>query len=407
MISLNNKVKVAVCGDFQGGKSTLINCLLDDKYCPTGKGGGGLRTTPCSTIFLYDEVEVAERYCGEELCNIFDRREDVFEPEKFSPGVNDWVKITCWKPLLENINLVDTPGFDANHEDDIKAEEAINESDYVVFLHSTGSTLNQKSIEKLKKIIDSGKKFFFIYNCFRKGGILSWDPKNQNNKNKYNELLSQLDNLGLSEYIIPINGEKIFPCNPIFAWYAMGHLQRDLDSRDSQVVNDAKDYVDQIQEFWNKKFGGNKPISKKDLLELSGVVEIRKAVAQTSILYKFKRKADEFFGMYRYRDYSSLRDTESIPYQTAGGWRQDFGNEKWGVTLTLRPYDTNVFEVHGAIRETWLKAGAEKSKYGWPTTNELQVLNMDARSNNFECGFIAWTGWKENRIIGTFDNRCN
>ena len=423
MMGINDKVKVAVCGDFQGGKSTLVNCLLDDKYCQTGKGGGGLRTTPCSTIFSYDQVEIAEWIRQGRRHQLFDRREDIFDASKFSPGKNDWVEITCWKPLLENINLVDTPGFDANHADDMKAEEAIKASDYIVFLHSSGKTLSQQSIDKLKKIVGLGKEFFFIYNCLPKNGILSWNPNNENNKKKYGEILSQLDSLGLSKYIIPIEREKIFPCNPIFAWYAMGHLQRDLDSKDLQEKGDAESYIEDIAEFWKTLKGRFREkklatkIDKKELLELSGVVEIRKAIAQTCILYKFKRKADEFFGTYQYRDYSSLRDTESIPYQTAGGWRQDFGNEKWGVTLTLRPYDTIVFEVHGAIRETWLKAGAEKSKYGWPTSNELsvlysevlnsEVLNWDARSSNFECGSIAWTGWEENRIIGTFDNHYN
>lgn len=411
MMGINDKVKVAVCGDFQGGKSTLVNCLLDDKYCQTGKGGGGLRTTPCSTIFSYDEVEVAEWIREGSLYKTFNRREDIFDDDNFSPGKNDWVEITCWKPLLENINLVDTPGFDANHNDDMKAEEAIKASDYIVFLHSSGKTLSQQSIDKLKKIVGLGKEFFFIYNCLPKNGILSWNPHNDNNKKKYGEILSQLDSLGLSKYIIPIEREKIFPCNPIFAWYAMGHLQRDLDSKDLQEKGDAESYIEDIAEFWKTlkgRFWEKKlatKIDKKELLELSGVVEIRKAIAQTCVLYKFKRRADEFFKANR--DYSSLRDTVSNPYQTDGGWRQDFGNEKWGVTLTLRPYDTNVLEVHGAIRETWLKAGAEKSKYGWPTSNELQVLNMDARYSNFEYGIIGWTGWKENRIIGTFDNRCN
>lgn len=50
----SEKPVVAIVGGFQIGKSTLVNCLLDDRYAPTGKG---LRTTAASTLFRYGEAE--------------------------------------------------------------------------------------------------------------------------------------------------------------------------------------------------------------------------------------------------------------------------------------------------------------------------------------------------------------
>jgi uncharacterized protein with LGFP repeats len=49
---------------------------------------------------------------------------------------------------------------------------------------------------------------------------------------------------------------------------------------------------------------------------------------------------------------------------------------------------TGAHEVHGAIRARWELIGLERSKLGYPTSDEH--ANGSVRQNNFEHGFIDW-----------------
>ena len=261
--------QTVVAGEFQNGKSTLINCLLDDKYAPTGNG---LRTTGCCSYFRYGEAEIAKliRRTGEEI--ILDRREDIFD-SAFTCKQSDYLEITCWKPLLERAVLVDTPGFGVDYGDDMIAAEAIEKSDIVLFLHAS-TALGERARAMLQLFREKGKHIVFLFNCKDES---KWEPSAPKNQEICRNIEAQLKTMGLFDSIIQVGGNKVWPCNPLWAWYALGHLQRDLDSPFSNVKEDAEEKLDSIDYFCRKKQLPQKG-NKQLLLQMSGVLEIRRCV---------------------------------------------------------------------------------------------------------------------------------
>ncbi len=52
---------------------------------------------------------------------------------------------------------------------------------------------------------------------------------------------------------------------------------------------------------------------------------------------------------------------------------------------------TGAHEVHGAVREQYLRLGAEVGRLGYPTSDELAAPDGIGRINNFEHGSIYWS----------------
>lgn len=270
---------VTVAGAFQNGKSTLINCLLDDQYAPMGKG---VRTTACCSYFRYGEAEVATLVHGETgKEEVLERREVIFEPA-FSCTGKDHLEITCWKPLLQKVVLVDTPGFDANKEDDEAARYAIRHSDIVIFVHDTRQ-LDDPARKILKMVQGEGKHLLFLMNC---KDDQNWHPANSRNMRVAETLEAQLQEMGMDDALLRIRGRCVWNCNPLFAWYALGHLQRDLDCRDESVRSDAEDKIDRILFFCRKQVkkdpDWNSKPQKEQLLSASGILEIRRCIESSA-----------------------------------------------------------------------------------------------------------------------------
>jgi len=52
---------------------------------------------------------------------------------------------------------------------------------------------------------------------------------------------------------------------------------------------------------------------------------------------------------------------------------------------------TGAHEVHGAIRDKWASLGWERSRLGFPTSDETIAPNGRGRISEFEGGVITWT----------------
>lgn len=271
----DNLPQTTVAGAFQNGKSTLINCLLDDQYAPMGKG---TRTTACCSYFLFGEAEIATFVHGDTgKEEVLDRREDIFDPA-FSCTGKDYLKITCWKPLLQKVILVDTPGFDANKEDDEAARNAVRKSEIVIFVHDTRQ-LDESARQILKTIQREGKHLLFLMNC---KDDLHWHPSDEKNMHLAGVLENQLQEMGLDDSLLRINGRRVWNCNPVFAWYALGHLQRDLDHKDEGIQKDADDMIEKIHHFCKKQCKKDPTWMDKNqkdlLLSASGILDIRRCI---------------------------------------------------------------------------------------------------------------------------------
>ena len=53
--------------------------------------------------------------------------------------------------------------------------------------------------------------------------------------------------------------------------------------------------------------------------------------------------------------------------------------------------ETGAHEVHGAIRDKWASLGWERSRLGFPTSDERTPPDGHGRISEFEGGVIVWT----------------
>ena len=169
-------ISIAVIGKYQIGKSSFVNALLNSNKAKTGNG--------CAT------THTNHRY-------------------KISPF----------------IEIYDTPGKDANGNDNKTADMAIENADFIIYIHEN-KMLDDTSIALIRDLTNKGKPLLFLLNCIEK---FKWDPDDEQNKLIVNEIQSQLSSSGLLNNFLESNGKSIYLINIYWALFSLGLINSDDD----------------------------------------------------------------------------------------------------------------------------------------------------------------------------------
>lgn len=128
------KLRFGIVGQYQSGKSLLINCLLNRHVATVGVG---VATTHTVVNYSFSESEFAEIVYDsgtKETCDI--SRLEGIDTDKTIKTVNVFLN----NDFLRDYTLTDMPGFGFNETDNKVALEALEELDYAIVVVS-----NEKS----------------------------------------------------------------------------------------------------------------------------------------------------------------------------------------------------------------------------------------------------------------------
>ncbi len=176
---MSASLSIAVVGDFQRGKSTLVNCLLGRDAAEMGRG-------PSTTHENRDYK------------------------------------------LSAAVTITDTPGFNANGTDDGTASSAIDKANVVVYVHES-KALGETCANVFKWARDGGRQMLFVLNC---RNFEKWSP--DENADIVATIDAELENKNLKSIMVPINGRIVTPVNILWARFGLGMM-------DSKSSGDAKD----------------------------------------------------------------------------------------------------------------------------------------------------------------------
>ena len=160
---------IAIAGDFQRGKSSFVNALLGRNASEMGRGRS---TTHSNSVY------------------------------ELSPSVS----------------IIDTPGFNANNEDNGTAASAIDKANVVVYIHES-KQLGETGAGIFNLVREQGKRLIFLLNCMNSE---KWAP--DENKDIVKVIEAELENKGVKSSLLPINGCKVTPVNILWARYGLGLL---------------------------------------------------------------------------------------------------------------------------------------------------------------------------------------
>lgn len=168
-----NAIRLAVVGDFQIGKSSLVNCLLSDSLAETGEG-------------FFPTTDTASEY-------------------PFAPG----------------IVLVDTPGFDDDRPELARiSESCIRDADAILFI-KTDKILGEHD-ETILRIV-SRKPLIVVFNCWdRTHGRRGWIPELPENRETCETIRSELEQFGMGDSVLHIGVHPICAVNVLWAQFGLG-----------------------------------------------------------------------------------------------------------------------------------------------------------------------------------------
>ena len=153
----NAPFRIAFCGVFSAGKSTLINTLLNSSYkLPTGVNP---ITTVVTRIQYGKELSCFYYYRGKRVSLDRQKTRDIIEGKTFLPeGCRDVTVLLPSEILRWNVEFLDTPGFDDDEiggELETRTREALAEADFVVLCCSAlqfGKILERELITELESV---------------------------------------------------------------------------------------------------------------------------------------------------------------------------------------------------------------------------------------------------------------
>ena len=145
---------VAVVGDFNSGKSTFINALLDDEICPVGQQP----TTASVTYFVHGDSTHIEQELPSGTRKHLEKwsYRAMVSHEKTKGAAATVFYVSLAAPVLDHIRIVDTPGFNApppNENDTKLTEDAVIGSDVLfVLADATKGNPTKSLLEQLDRL---------------------------------------------------------------------------------------------------------------------------------------------------------------------------------------------------------------------------------------------------------------
>lgn len=219
------KPQIGLIGCFQNGKSTLVNCLLENRVAITGEG---VAKTKKIARYVYGQE------AGFFSIATDGRRKSITKEQIYDIMLRDASRdgtvceMVLPSPLLRKVDIVDTPGFDAGQTDTSVTTGYIQQLDFIFLVIGRGAGgggLNQAEKGVLKEIVKYNKPFAVLFNC---RDTLHWNPRAENVRKCIGELVSSFKNNDICPYSIT-SEDFILPVN--LAWYWQAVVKQGLDSR--------------------------------------------------------------------------------------------------------------------------------------------------------------------------------
>ncbi len=162
---------VAVVGDFNSGKSTFINALLDHEICPVGEQP----TTASVTYFVHgDSTNIEQELPNGTRKHLKQGRyRAMVSHERNESAAATVFHVSIAASVLDHIRIVDTPGFNApppNENDTKLTEDAVIGADVLfVLVDATKGNPTKSLLEQLVTLQqgtsdDSHKPMFLLLN---------------------------------------------------------------------------------------------------------------------------------------------------------------------------------------------------------------------------------------------------
>ena len=269
---------IAVCGGYQVGKSTLLNCLLGQDVALTGKG---IATTALvsrhrygNCNFLRYRTKSDSAYEGSLQPTTLEQIRDRIFIEKVDMESGFHLEIETPADILKKCDIVDTPGYNASEQDNVSTLNAMSHIHYVLFVIPNRG-LDQQEKEFLLKLSRDRIPVSILMNCSRGRREERWIPENEINLEYVQECENWLSSMNVVP--VPIMGKKVYLCNFLFYWSQMQDFELsipDIDRPDTV----QRHIVKTLQE---EGYGAD----RDTIIRLSGVCELIHALEEQVLGY--------------------------------------------------------------------------------------------------------------------------
>ena len=253
-------IRVGLCGEYQVGKSLLLNCLLGGDYALVGDL---FATTPFPVVYHWSKRPVAKLVSADETTGpCFDSHADFvghLRQEHCTPEgrarVRQFATAQLGLPLemLRQISLIDTPGVNASETDprpeagtdQEKALQAVESLDLAIFVvpNKAFAELSPQA-QLLRRISQRRIPCVVLLNCWDNG---AWHPDHERNLALVQNVIAPFAvKLGLRSVSVPQGGKaiadgQVLRINP--AWYQAATGSAELVERhqwEAKINNELK-----------------------------------------------------------------------------------------------------------------------------------------------------------------------
>ena len=230
---------VGIVGHYQNGKSTLINCLIGRYVCPTGDGSISTTSKISKHCFGKDTV------------------------------------------------LIDTPGLDANEEDNRETQSILNQLDCaIIVLQNKGlSTKDRIAINLLNRY---GCPIMAIINCTDYGNKNKWSPSSDFNKRIQNEIKTQLNGF------LTVDGFDVMLVNLQWYWYTIEGYKDEPDTKQIELLERMEYFFGEHKDREKIKKESNVPDMVRLLSDENNFISVKLYQKFNKNIISMKHKLEHF-----------------------------------------------------------------------------------------------------------------